>query len=108
MPGSTKMGTPCPIPNLPLEISGPSEMDQEETGLVFSITPRPGERYIWEVPDGTAITSGQGEYSITLSADCPATGNISVTAHNAGGVSSSARDYSITVQSTLRLPTPPI
>ncbi len=62
--------------------------------------------YTWTVPTGATIVSGQGTSSITVNYPAgAASGNVSVTANDAGGCSSAASVRAITVNT---LPTKPI
>ncbi|MBK7095055.1 MAG: T9SS type A sorting domain-containing protein [Saprospiraceae bacterium] len=69
------------IPSQPSSISGNSAPCEETTGLVYSVTNVPGVTYLWAVPTDWTITSGQGTYSITVTAGFD-WGNITVTPSN--------------------------
>lgn len=68
----------------PASISGSASININTTGNTYSIAPVPGATsYIWTVPAGTTIASGQGTTSITLNAGPTGTaGLVSVTAIN--------------------------
>jgi len=47
-------------------ISGPIEVCDSESGVVFTVPNIPGATFTWTVPSGATITSGQGTNSITV------------------------------------------
>jgi len=55
----------CILPVKPV-ISGPANVDNQQTGLVYSVNNTAGETYAWTVPASAAIVSGQGDSSITV------------------------------------------
>ncbi len=84
-----------PIPATPGSITVPASTTvicPNTAGLVYSIssvTYASATGYVWTVPTGWNITSGQGSTSITVSAGAfGQNGNITVTASNSCGISS--------------------
>jgi PKD repeat protein len=78
------------IPSAPGSITGATTVCSGTTGNVYSITAVPGaSSYVWTVPAGATITSGQGTTSATVTMGSTS-GNISVTATNTCGTSSAA------------------
>jgi hypothetical protein len=79
------------IPEAPGPITGPTMELCDETGVVYHISPVPNAAfYVWTVPDGVTIVSGQGDTSIVVDIDNSFTyGNIVVAASNACGQSPS-------------------
>jgi len=79
-------------PATPETISGPGSACPAETGLTYSISPVPGAAiYIWMVPSGWIISSGQGTTTISVtSGNYGQNGNILVTAANSCGSSSAS------------------
>ncbi|WP_299760119.1 ice-binding family protein [uncultured Pontibacter sp.] len=79
-------------PVAPGSITGPSVTFCEGTGgLAYSISPVNGATsYNWVVPNGWAITAGQGTTSITVTAGATA-GEVVITAVNACGNGGSSR-----------------
>jgi|GEM_PF-493599 len=79
-------GTISGVPGQPSVISGNTSPCQNTAGLTYSVTQVAGVTYTWTVPSGWSITSGQGTYSITVTAGAAAAaGNITVTPSNASG-----------------------
>ncbi|WP_439880572.1 ice-binding family protein [Pontibacter sp. MBLB2868] len=90
--------SPTTTPNEPGAVEGPdASCANSGENLVYSITVlTSGETYNWTVPDGWTIVSGQGTYSITVSAGDTG-GKVSVTASNDCGTSTaSSLDVEIT------------
>lgn len=57
----------CPPPSPPEEIFGQTELCINTSGAVYSVDEVSGAiSYVWTVPAGSAITSGQGTSSITV------------------------------------------
>jgi hypothetical protein len=81
-------GTPA-IPGL---ITGAPNQCISKTGLIYSIAAVPNATtYTWTVPAGWTITAGPGTTSITVSTTAGAvSGNITVTAGNSCGTSSTS------------------
>jgi hypothetical protein len=86
--------TPVPISltNLSLwssNINGPSVVCQNSTG-VYSVSPMTGAtQYVWSVPTGTSILSGQGDTSVTVQFG-PISGIVTVKAYDNGVLIGSA------------------
>ena len=73
------------IPSDPATISGPAVICDAGLGLVYSIANVPGATgYIWSVPAGASIVSGQGTTSITVDWGT-SSGLVTVIASNACG-----------------------
>jgi beta-glucanase (GH16 family) len=47
-------------------ISGPDQVQANQTGIQYSVPSSPGASYTWTVPAGAAIRSGQGSNTITV------------------------------------------
>lgn len=48
-------------------IDGPSSVKKQQKGLIYSVmSPLANHKYVWSVPDGATITSGQNTSSITV------------------------------------------
>ncbi len=78
-------------PMTPSAIQGPEMVCANEAGYVYSIDPVPGaDSYIWTVPSGSEITSGQGSEAITVSFGSSPVSGISVIAVNECGESTPA------------------
>jgi len=76
------------IPETPGPISGPTGGICMQSGLEYSIDPvSNATHYVWEVPDGITIVSGQGTPEITVDAGIISSGLISVAASNTCGQS---------------------
>ncbi|MFH1319933.1 MAG: FISUMP domain-containing protein [Bacteroidota bacterium] len=89
----------CPIPCAPDTINGSSSVIQGQTGVSYSIDTVPGAiSYIWTVPTGATIASGQGTTNITVDFDTTS-GDICVTADNSCGTSS-ANCLAVTVDTS--------
>ena len=65
-------------------ITGPATVCQGETGKIFSVSPIPNATsYIWTLPPGAGITSGNGTNSITVAFNnTSVSGQVSVIGHN--------------------------
>jgi uncharacterized protein (TIGR02145 family) len=64
---SSLMVTVCQLPATPGPISGKTTVVENALGEVYSITPVSGAiTYLWKVPDGITILSGQGTTKITV------------------------------------------
>jgi hypothetical protein len=88
------------IPPRPGVVAGDETQCVNVTGAVYSISPvATATSYLWEVPTGVVITSGQGTVSITVTIGptAPATGTIRVYAINACGTSTPARSKNLNV-----------
>ncbi len=88
-----------PLPDEPGSIRGDNEICQSQTGLVYSITPiANADSYVWTVPAGFNIISGDNSNEITIATDLTASdGNISVYSVNGCGNSESSPASFITV-----------
>jgi len=88
------------IPPRPGVVTGDETQCVYATGAVYSISPvATATSYLWEVPTGVVITSGQGTVSITVTIGptAPAEGTIRVYAINACGTSTPARSKNLNV-----------
>jgi len=85
-------------PPMPGAISGANNVPAGIAGMTYSISNVSGATsYVWTVPSGVTITSGQGTNAITVSYMCSAvSGNIGVSAVNDCGTSSQ-RTFAVTV-----------
>jgi hypothetical protein len=92
-----------PAPSQPGGITGVASLPKGSAGFTYSIAPVIGATlYIWSVPAGVEITSGQGTTVITVDYSCTAvSGNITVKASNACGNASSNASLAITINSSL-------
>jgi len=86
----------------PSPITGDENPCEGTQGLVYSVFHVDGVNYIWEVPAGWEITSGQGTNSITVTAGA-ASGNIIVTPSNDCG-NGVARSLAVIAQSVPEQP----
>jgi len=91
-------------PSQPGSISGTSVQAFNATSQTYSVsTVANASTYSWSVPSGWTISSGSGTNSIAVSVGCSAvSGNISVTAANSCGNSSSAQTLAVTVSGNTR------
>lgn len=89
------------LPVSPGPITGPSIGLCQTTDNVYSIDPVPNTtHYVWTVPEGDTITSGQGTTSITVDFNNLTSGYIVVAASNACGQSPSISPTQLLVQGT--------
>ncbi|MFN5323547.1 MAG: T9SS type A sorting domain-containing protein [Bacteroidota bacterium] len=73
------------IPAVPDPIAGPAVVCPNATGVIYSTTGTPGVNYLWTVPTGMTITSGQGLNQISVNIGTSfIQGNVQVTAYYAG------------------------
>ena len=88
-------------PATPGAISGTNSLPAGVTGVAYSIVPVTGATsYVWTVPTGGIIASGQGTASIIVNYSCSAvSGDISVASVNDCGTSS-VRTFAIAVTGT--------
>lgn len=92
-------------PAMPGTLSGPTTACQGST-QTYSIAAVPGaETYIWTVPSGATIQSGQGTVSISVKFNALGTGNVCVKAKT-GVCESAARCTSVTVGASVGAPGP--
>ena len=76
------------VPILPV-VSGSNTVCRGQGGVAFSIISQTGVNYVWSVPAGVTITSGQGSVAITTTWGASAvSGNVSVTLANLCGSAS--------------------
>ena len=76
------------IPDMPGNISGPTQGVCSQNGIIYSIPSVPGATYYtWTLPFGGNIVSGQGTPSITVNFSNINSGDIMVIASNACGQS---------------------
>lgn len=94
-------------PVRPDNVSGEETQCRNAVGVVYSISPVVNATsYLWEVPAGVEITSGQGTLSITVNIgpSAPASGTIRVYAINACGTSTPHRSKDLNVTDPLAAP----
>lgn len=95
------------LPVSPGPISGPSIGLCQTTDNVYSIDPLPNTtHYVWTVPEGDTIVSGQGTTSITVNHRNLNSGYIVVAASNACGQSPSITPTELFVRGTPSAPGP--
>lgn len=83
-------------PPRPKNFSGPSAVSSNQQGVPYSVTNTTEvTNYVWSVPAGAAVATGQGTNSITVNFGT-SSGNVSVTANNICG-SSVPRSQLVTV-----------
>jgi len=76
----------CPPPSPPAEIFGETQLCLNTSGAVYSVDPISGVlSYVWTVPAGSSITSGQGTNSITVDFGT-VSGNITAAVEDTCGV----------------------
>ncbi|MDQ3291195.1 MAG: ice-binding family protein, partial [Bacteroidota bacterium] len=84
-------------PNALGEITGSPSVCQNQTDIVYSVTPVSNvSNYVWSVPSGWVITAGQGTSSIKVNATS-SSGTISVLPKNGCGVGATASNLAVTV-----------
>ncbi|MBY0426895.1 MAG: hypothetical protein K2Q22_14770, partial [Cytophagales bacterium] len=75
----------CPLPN-PGSIAGPNFVATGTNNVVYTVPNVTGDSYLWTVPSGATIVSGQGTNAITVSfGNTVATGDITLAQTNANG-----------------------
>ncbi len=97
---STTVTVYSAVPSRPGLVNGDESQCVNATGVIYSIAPvTNATTYLWEVPAGVEIASGQGTLSITVNIGpaAPATGTIRVYAVNACGPSTPARSKELNV-----------
>ena len=77
-------------------ISGNATPGCNALGIAYSVTNTVGSSYLWTVPSGATIASGQGTSSITVNFGST-NGNVSVVETNSAGCTGSAVTLSITL-----------
>jgi hypothetical protein len=65
-------------------ITGPDSVTVNSTGVIYSVPDSPGSTFIWTLPSGAFITSGDGTHSITVTFGTSG-GDVSVTQTNIYG-----------------------
>jgi len=83
-----------PIPSQPAVITGTAAVCRLQQGVAYSTTAVAGMTYVWTVPTGATIFSGQGNNSIVVNFGT-SVGSITVKASN-GCALSSARSFTVT------------
>jgi hypothetical protein len=75
----------CLTPATPGTITGNTNLPQNSQGIVYSVVPVNGAlSYLWTVPAGATIVSGQGTISLTINFGTNS-GNVTVQAINSCG-----------------------
>src|SRR6185436_17171542 len=74
------------LPGKPGAVSGPASVLPLQTGLVYSVPQVANLSYLWGVPPGATITSGQNTSAITVNWGS-SSGNVTIKAVNACGSS---------------------
>jgi hypothetical protein len=77
-------------------ITGNASPACNASGVSYSVTNTVGSSYVWTVPSGATIASGQGTNSITVNFGST-NGNVTVIETNAAGCTGSAESLSITL-----------
>ncbi len=88
-----------PLPLAAGTIAGPANVCSGVSGIVYSINPvQNAINYVWSLPAGTSIASGNGTNSITVNFSAnAASGNITVYGNNVCGNGSSSPTFPVTV-----------
>ena len=88
-----------PLPGIPGNITGPSPVCAGTAGLVYRVSPVSSAiSYVWTLPTGFLIVSGNGTNSITVTAGTnAASGNILVYATNLCGAGQSSPPFPVTI-----------
>ena len=88
-----------PLPGSPGNITGPSPVCAGSTGLVYTVSPVSSAiSYVWILPSGFSIVSGNGTDSITVTVDANASsGNILVYATNNCGNGAFSPPFPVTI-----------
>ena len=79
-----------------INITGPSAVCENETGVVFTVPTLANTTYAWTVPTGASIISGQGTSSITVNFGIIA-GLVSVTPTTTTGCAGNPDDHSVAI-----------
>ncbi|WP_018341567.1 glycosyl hydrolase family 8 [Cytophaga aurantiaca] len=58
--------TVSPYPTFDTSITGPTNVTANQTNVTYSVTDQPGMTYVWTVPAGATIVSGQNTNSIVV------------------------------------------
>ncbi|MFN3405647.1 MAG: glycosyl hydrolase family 18 protein [Cytophagaceae bacterium] len=80
--------SPCTAPDVS-SISGPASVNVNQSGVSYSVPNTAGATYVWSVPEGATIVSGQGTNSIVVDFGTSG-GEVSVQANNEFGNSQSS------------------
>ncbi len=91
---TAKTLTISPIPTQPAVITGTSAVCASQQGVTYSTTAVAGMTYVWTVPTGASIASGQGTNSIAVNFGT-SVGSVTVKASN-GCAFSSVRSFTVT------------
>ena len=75
-------------PGFSTTVTGPESVNPNQLNVVYSVTNQNGMTYIWTVPAGATIVSGQGTNSIVVNFGT-ASGNVTVAEKNPAGQTSS-------------------
>jgi hypothetical protein len=88
-----------PLPGSPGNITGPSPVCAGSTGLLYTVSPVSSAiSYVWILPSGFSIVSGNGTDSIAVTVDTNASsGNILVYATNNCGNGPSSPPFPVTI-----------
>lgn len=98
--GGSRNYTVRGVPQGPTTIFGPSTICAGQSGVVFSVNPTPATwSYLWTIPAGASIVSGQGSTSITVNFGAGG-GNVNVRSVRPCG-QSGAKSKSVTVNCRL-------
>ena len=84
------------VPAAPISLSGPANVCGLSTATYTCPAATGASTYVWTVPSGLTITSGQNTTSLTVGVSGFTTGSISVVAHNTCG-DSPARTLALSV-----------
>lgn len=83
----------------PYSITGAISVSSSASGEVYSVPNTSGSTYVWTVPTGATITSGQGTNSITVTFGTHS-GDVSVTETETGGCKNDPATLYVTVGTT--------
>lgn len=87
------------VPGNPGIITGPVQVQQGQTGVIYSVAPVSGATgYLWTLPPGASITAGQNTAAITVAFSASAvTGAITVQGTNDCGDGTLSQPFPLTV-----------
>ena len=106
------MFTELPLPANAGNISGPAGgvVCQGETGVIFSVLPiENADSYVWTLPDGASIDTGEGTPEISVSFNEMAiSGSVNVYGVNECGIGIISPDFSVTVEESPAIINQPI
>lgn len=80
----------------PIDISGPSAVCENETGVVYSVANLANTTYSWTVPSGSSIIAGQGTFQITVNFGTTP-GLITVTPTTTTGCAGNPDDHAVAI-----------